>query len=184
MLDRFRALVVAVSFSAVTLLGGVAQAQTCQPGIADAFSAHPTEYFVLLAVLAPTVPNLNTKLAAVVDQPTYASLLTDARTIAASLPTGRVLITLPDGTTVLDTARADDPNNNLPAGNSFAHFQAKTVNENHNSRIAIFVAQEYPCGFGLEAKFSTSTLQREFYAAARLGTHLDSNGTARLSVRQ
>jgi hypothetical protein len=91
MLKRFRTLAVAVSFSAVTLLGSVAQAQTCQPGIADAFAAHPTQYFVLLAVLAPTLPNLNTKLAAVVDQPTYASLLTDARTIAASLACGHPL---------------------------------------------------------------------------------------------
>jgi hypothetical protein len=39
---------------------------------------------------------------------------------------------------VLDTARTDDPTNTMPVGNSFQHFQNKTVNENHNSRIAIF----------------------------------------------
>jgi hypothetical protein len=30
----------------------------------------------------------------------------------------------------------------------------KSVDENHQSRIAIFDSQEWPCGFGLETKVS------------------------------
>jgi len=83
-----------------------------------------------------------------------------------------------------DTGRPDDPTNVLAAGNSYQHFVAKTVNENHNSRIAILAAQEYPCGAGIESKLSTTTGQVESYLAVRLGNHLDSLGTARISTRQ
>jgi hypothetical protein len=160
------------------------QAQDCNPGFAAAFAAHEAEYTTLRNTLEPQVDNLNTRVLQTVDQQTYASLLADSRTLASSFTTGRVVITVPDGTVVVDTARPDDPTNTLPSGNSFQHFQNKTVNENHNSRIAILDAQEWPCGIGLEAKFSTSTGKRELYVAIRLGAHLDSNGTARLSMRQ
>ena len=160
------------------------QAQDCNPGFAAAFAAHEAEYTTLRNTLEPQVDNLNTRVLQTVDQQTYASLLADSRTLASSFTTGRVVITVPDGTVVVDTARPDDPTNILPSGNSFQHFQNKTVNENHNSRIAILDAQEWPCGIGLEAKFSTSTGKRELYVAIRLGAHLDSNGTARLSMRQ
>ena len=83
---------------------------------------------------------------------------------------------------VLDTAR--DDNTADPKSNSYQHFLDKTINENHNSRIAILQAQAWPCGQALEAKFSSTTNQREFYFAYRLGPHLDSQGTARVSVRQ
>jgi hypothetical protein len=49
------------------------------------------------------------QLRAVVDQATYQVLLTSARTIAAAITNGRIVITVPDGTVVLDTARQDDP---------------------------------------------------------------------------
>jgi hypothetical protein len=62
------------------------------------------------------------------------------------------------------------------------HFTNKTVNENHNSRIAIVSAQLYPCGVGIESKLSTSTGTTESYVALRLGKHLNSAGTARLST--
>jgi hypothetical protein len=129
---------------------------------------------------------LDTKLKATVDQATYASLLTDARTLAGSLATGRVLITVPDGTAVIDTARPDDPTNITPNvfANSFQHFKNKMVNENHNTRIAIHDAQEWPCGVGLESKFSTSDNRTENYVGLRLGNHLDSDGTARMSTSQ
>ena len=83
---------------------------------------------------------------------------------------------------MIDTNRNDgpgSPQNNLPA-----NFLAKTINENHNSRVAIFVAQEYTCGAGVESKLSTSTGQNEDYLALRAGNHLDSAGTVRASRRQ
>jgi hypothetical protein len=185
MLKTIRATVVPLVLSALLLAPGAAQAQTCQPGIAEGFALFPTQYTALLTALIPAQPTLQAQLDAVVDQDTYATLLATSRALAGLVtPNGRVVITLPDGTVVVDTSRADDPTNVMPVGNSFAHFQSKTVNENHNSRVAIFMAQEYPCGFGLESKLSTSTGQREIYVAGRLGTHLDSSGTARISIRQ
>jgi hypothetical protein len=157
---------------------------TCNPGIGAAYAAHQTAYNTVLAALAPQINTLKTQLGNVVDQATYVTLLTTSRTLAASVTNGRVVVTLPDGTVVLDTARTDDPTNALAVGNSFDHFQNKTVNENHNSRIAIHDAQEWPCGVGLETKLSTTTGQHESYVAARLGNHLDNLGTVRMSLRQ
>src|SRR5262249_14404635 len=85
---------------------------------------------------------------------------------------------------VIDTAKTDDPMNVMSTGNSFMHFSNKTVNENHNSRVSIFVAQEYLCGIGIESKLSTSTGRHESYVALRLGNHLDSDGTIRGSTFQ
>jgi len=89
-----------------------------------------------------------------------------------------------NGRSVLDTSKPDDPNNQLGQGNSYDHFKNKTVNENHNSRVAIFSAQQFPCGLGIETKFSTSDNQDESYVSRRLGIHLDSEGTARISTKQ
>jgi hypothetical protein len=187
MIKTWRSLAAAAALSAVSLLTpGLAGAQTCNAGLATAFAGHPAEYTQLATALVPQVGNFNTKLAATVDQATYQSLLTDARTLAGSLTNGRVLITVPDGTVVIDTAKPDDPTNVTPNvfANSYQHFKNKMVNENHNSRIAILDTQEWPCGVGLESKFSTSDNQRELYVAVRLGAHLDANGTARLSIKQ
>jgi hypothetical protein len=169
--------------SMLVFAGSAAQAQTCNPGIGTAFAAHAAVYTQLLTVLAPQVAALQTGVASVIDQPTYAAFLANTRTLAGGIVDGRVVITLPDGTVMIDTGRPDDPANTMATGNSFAHFNAKTVNENHNSRIAILDAQEWPCGVGLERKLSTSTGVTETYVAFRLGAHLDNLGTARLSTR-
>jgi hypothetical protein len=60
----------------------------------------------------------------------------------------------------------------MSSGNSFEHFEDKTVNENHNTRVAILSAQLYSCGAGVESKLSTTTGQSEIYVAIRLGQHL------------
>jgi hypothetical protein len=161
-----------------------AYADACNTGLGPAFAAHQAAYTNLANVLVAALGNLNTQLLALTNQATYAALLTTARNTANGIANGRVLVTVPDGTVVLDTARTDDPTNTMAVGNSFQHFQNKTVNENHNSRIAIFDSQEYQCGLGLEAKLSTTTGQREIYLAVRLGTHLDANGTVRISTRE
>ena len=58
------------------------------------------------------------------------------------------------------------------------------MKENHNSRVAFFSAQLYPCGVGVESKFSTSTGHSETYVAIRLGQHLNSAGTATVTTAQ
>lgn len=170
----------ALAFSGRPLLAQ----QACLPGIGAALQGpHAAPYSLCRTTLTPYVTVLTTRLNAVVDQTTYESILTLSRTIATSVPNGRLLVALPDGTVVLDTSKTDDPGNTLPQGNSYQHFQDKTVNENHNSRVAIISAQQYPCGLGVESKLSSTTGFVESYVALRLGTHLDSAGTARLSTR-
>ena len=136
----------------------------CAPRVQQLIKEDPV-YANLFQILDPHVPQLKTSLAAVVDQATYQSLLDLARGIASSTPTGRVLITLPDGTVVVDTSKPDDPTNLTPAvqANSFQHFKNKTVNENHNTRTSIFDAQLWPCGLGVERKFSTTDNVSEIY---------------------
>jgi hypothetical protein len=78
------------------------------------------------------------------------------------------------------------PSNSTPdvQANSFQHFKNKTVNENHNTRISILDAQLWPCGSGVERKFSTTDNVFETYLAERLGPYLNNEGTARLSIKQ
>ena len=158
--------------------------QTCQPGIIAAYTGqHTVTYQTLVGALlggAVSPATVQAHLDAVVNEADggnndadYAALLADA--VAIRNNTYRVVIALPDGTVVVDTGAAT---------NTFAAYKAKTVNENHNSRIAFEVAQHYQCGFGLETKISSSTGRRESYFAFRLGTHLDSSGTIRISIVQ
>ena len=157
----------------------------CAPRVPRLIENDP-EYAQLFQTLDPQVSQLKELLAAVVDQATYQNLLDLARSIASSKPTGRVLITLPDGTVVVDTSKPDDPDNSTPdvQANSFQHFKNKTVNENHNTRISILNAQLWPCGLGVERKFSTTDNVFEIYLAKRLGPYLNNEGTARLSIKQ
>jgi len=157
----------------------------CAPRVPRLIENDPV-YAQLFQTLDPQAPQLKTLLAAVVDQATYQSLLDLARSIASSITTGRVLITLPDGTVVVDTSKTDDPSDSTPdvQANSFQHFKNKTVNENHNTRISILNAQLWPCGLGVERKFSTTDNVFEIYLAKRLGPYLNNEGTARLSIKQ
>ena len=50
--------------------------------------------------------------------------------------------------------------------------------------LAIFDAQEWPFGVGLETKLSTTAGQRGICPAIRLGAQFDAIGTARLSVTE
>lgn len=159
---------------------GITPAVAAAPGIWEALTGvHGRVYETLFRRLWPEVTNLTTRASTTRDQATYQSLLNLANSIA-NAAVGRLLITLPDGTVVIDTARNDGPGD--ARNNYYLNFVAKTINENHNSRIAILSAQLYPCGIGVESKRSTSTGRYEHYVAIRLGKHLDNQGTARLSV--
>ena len=184
-MKAYRTFVTAAALAALSVLtASTANAQDCQPGIGPAYAARAATFQSLINAIVPGLGNVTTGLASLADQATYQTLLTDSRAVANSVANGRLVIAVPDGTVVLDTARSDDPTNVLAVGNSYAHFVAKTVNENHNSRVAILAAQEYPCGVGIESKLSTTTGQVETYLAIRIGGHLDSLGTARISTRQ
>jgi hypothetical protein len=134
--------------------------------------ASNSAYKQLNAQLAPKVANLTALLRDVKDQPSYAALLS---AVKATAGTSRLVITLADGTVVVDTGKS--------ANNNYATFAAKAVNENHNSRVAIMLAQTHECGLGVETKYSSTDKSNEKYVAIRLGAYLDSAGTARLSMK-
>ena len=144
----------------------------CAPQVQTKLVAPP--YDTMNAILtAAKVNTFKTKLSAVKDQPTYATLLTEANATAALIANGRIVVTLPDGTVVVDTSKG--------TSNTYNNFKAKTINENHNTRISILDSQLYDCGVGVETKRSTTDNTVESYVAKRLGDYLDSAGTVRIS---
>jgi hypothetical protein len=183
--SRFRpaVLLAILCFGAIPAIPTAASEQQCQPGIDSEWERHRPDYDLLWTTLTPHIDDLTALVnVTVANAAAYSNLLGAARSIAASIPNGRLVVTLPDGTVVLDTSRADGE---TPANaNSYPHFLAKTINENHNTRLAIMAAQMYACGIGIETKVSTTTGRLESYFAVRLGMafHLSSSGTARLSV--
>ena len=173
----------ALSLALILAAPAIARAQQCQPGIDQGWSLWRENYDLMWATLTPNINDLASQLNTVHDQQSYATMVATARAIAAGIGNsrlGRVVMTLPDGTVVLDTYR---PDGDTPANaNSYAHFRAKSINENLNTRVAIAAAQTYPCGIGIETRLSTTTGSYESHFAVRLGTHLSSVGTARLSM--
>ena len=141
---------------------------------------------------APSVPNLNalmSSLQASAGTSIYNFLLTEVETTwntmdaqikawisanAANNSGLRALISLPDGTVAYDSAKAN---------NSFANFKSKTIDENHNSRLAILTAMLGKAGVGYETKYSTTTDKRTSYVAQRIGKSTeDSVGCCRVSI--
>jgi hypothetical protein len=165
-----------VALTALVLANGDALA-ACAPRVLAKVDVAP--YKALSDELTPALPNLTAKLAALNSSFKYEVLEDNARALADGLiplGSGRVVITLPDGTVVIDTGKDDTTN-------TYANFQAKTINENHNTRVAILDAQLYDCGVGVETKKSSTTGTSEHYVAKRLGAYLRSAGTARISQK-
>jgi hypothetical protein len=185
MLKNWKTLTTAAALSAAIVFAGStahAQDQQCQSNFADAYAVYQDKYDTVTSALVPELGGLTSELQATQDQPSYQILLSHARTIVGGVPTGRLVVTVPDGTVVLDTSRTDG-DEGVPTSNTYQHFLNKTINENHNSRVAFFLAQGYPCGFAIETKLSTTDGVKEYYFANRLGDYLDSIGAARLSIR-
>lgn len=88
----------------------------------------------------------------------------------------RLLITMADGTVVLDTGKGEK--------NTLANATGKKINENHMSRHAVHEARTSEEGIGRERKLSTSTGQYETSRAQRLGpSPQDAMGIVRISVK-
>lgn len=86
----------------------------------------------------------------------------------------RLVVTEPDGTVVVDTA--------LTTANTFSNWKTKSINENHNTRIAIIDAQTLEGGVGYETKHSTTLDLNQYYVAIRGGSRYKNFGTFRLSI--
>lgn len=169
MINKKSALVIALA--SLSFISANAMAVECAPQVESLLKSNAS-YKILNSVLAPKVANLTTLLRATNDQPSYSKLLTAVKATAGAK---RLVVTLADGTVVVDTGKS--------ANNNYATFAAKAVNENHNSRVAIMLAQTHECGLGVETKYSSSDKSNEKYVAIRLGKYLDSAGTARLSMK-
>jgi hypothetical protein len=86
----------------------------------------------------------------------------------------RVLVALADGTVCYDSSRGT---------NTYNNYLNKSINENHNSRVAILQALLSNNGVGFEAKLSTTTNILTNYLAQRIWvTNGRPMGTIRVSV--
>ena len=70
----------------------------------------------------------------------------------------RVLITMGDGTVCYDSASPT---------NTYNNYKSKSINENHNTRIAILTAMLSNAGIGYENRISSSTGKFTNYVAQR-----------------
>lgn len=86
----------------------------------------------------------------------------------------RLLFCQPDGTVVYDSGKT----------NSRELWKSKSINENHNTRVAIMQAQLLEEGIGEEIRQSTS-VEGNFshYYAVRLGSYKNNDGTIIISVQ-
>ena len=86
----------------------------------------------------------------------------------------RVMVTLADGQVAYDSKKT----------NTWANFQNKSINENHNSRLAIMSALLGNLGMGYEVKYSTTDGYNEAYHAQRMGPSSHNGlGCIRVSIR-
>jgi len=107
-----------------------------------------------------------------INQDNYDEFVTVIMLVSSRINNGRIVVALPDGTVVVDTFK----------NNTWAGYQAKTINENHNTRVAFMDAQDKVGGVGYERKLSSTTGHYEKGVAVRLGEYLNNQGTIRLSA--
>ena len=98
----------------------------------------------------------------------------------------RLLFCEADGTVIYDSGKRASAT--IPVDlNTRDNYIDKSINENHNSRIAILKALLSASGRGYEVKRSTSSsgsISTESYVAVRLGTSSENSvGTMRISYR-
>lgn len=99
---------------------------------------------------------------------------------SSSVNTLRVLITVGDGTVVIDTG--SDPAVSQ-SRNTYEFYRNKTINENHNTRVEIMKALQSDVGSGTTTRFSTSDRRFETYLARRMGlSSVTPEGVIRVSV--
>ncbi len=86
----------------------------------------------------------------------------------------RVLVTIPDGTVIFDSAKDN---------NTHANAKNKAINENHNTRVAIMKAL-VGNGEAMEQKYSSTVNRKEIYLARRIGLSTEESvGCVRISYK-
>jgi hypothetical protein len=171
-------------FSVAVIAAAMSAASFCAHAETAANLITKAPYKALYSLLKPNTPAIQTLVNGITDQVSYGKLVKFSRALEAKLPGSRVTITLPDGTAVFDGGKSDDPGDTLKQGNSFKHYQAKTITENLNTRISNLDPQEHADGLGAETRLSSVTKKKEAFVGIRLGAHLNNSGTARISIKQ
>ena len=93
----------------------------------------------------------------------------------------RILIIDPDGTVSYDSSRIGSTNTTQQ--NTYSNYQAKTINENHNTRPAVMTALISNSGVGKEQRWSSTTGTFQQYLAIRIGLNNEfAIGTIRISI--
>ncbi len=116
-------------------------------------------YAMLYNALSVEVHNLTVLFSNIIDQTTYQTFYDACVNLANSVsPVGRLVFAESDGTVVVDTGKGT---------NSYANWQSKSINENHNTRASFILANIYPAGIAVETKFSSSSGTTEAYVAIR-----------------
>lgn len=140
---------------------------SCGAGISDALFIDP--FNPLYRTLAVNQSTLTSLIANVNSSSNYNLLLSLANSIASSRANGRVIITIPNGTVMIDTAQG--------ASNTFTNFLTNMVNPNNlNTSIPIANALTYPCGIGLQTAFDTTSSTFDVAVSLRLGSFLGIEG--------
>ena len=93
-----------------------------------------------------------------------------------AIPGLAVLITMPDGKVAYDTRKNGTTN-------TYANYQAGTIEENHNTRVSIMTALLSNNGVGYESKISSTTGDYTSYQTIRIGYNPElALGCCRVSV--
>jgi len=93
----------------------------------------------------------------------------------------RVLIIEADGTVAYDSSRITSTNTTQQ--NTYSNYQAKTINENHNSRPAVITALISNSGVGKEQRWSSTNGTFQQYLAIRMGLNNEfAIGVIRISI--
>ena len=82
----------------------------------------------------------------------------------------RILMTVPDGTVAIDTAKGSFNGKVYELGeNTWANFKAKIINENHHTRCEFLISMLGDPGIGRAERYSTSISTYEHLLVTRLG---------------
>jgi hypothetical protein len=164
----------------------------CAPDVRRMIEKNPTYNFLFGSICEQT-DTIMDLLSAVTDCESYDNLFNFCSGLASTIPNGRIIVTLPDGTVVVDTFQAfcdcDTPDcpvdfpcdvaDNLCNGYNF--FLDNFVGANQNTSVSAFDAQLWPCGVGCETRFDLSSGSVEAIVAVRLGEYLNNTGTVIVS---
>jgi hypothetical protein len=163
----------------------------CAPQVKELIR-NTSVYRALYQTLKPTVSAISSLVYAIqLNSAAYPDLLAFANALAASVPTGRIIIADSNGVVIVDTNQGDlNTYDNYQNGLNPATF-ADAISINQMTNAAFIDSQIYPCGIGVETIFNSALGTTESYVVLRLKvipnsvsteSYLNSLGSVSMSV--